>query len=113
MNEQLSNKDKVLVSSDWEIPDLQLVGILTYEKIDGIERPVGYTWGTKADKRLNIRDMDNNHLSNSIRMIVRNAEKHPDKYDSLGSMINGALLTKGDWIQLLRDELEYRKATNK
>lgn len=43
-------------------------------------------WETKNNKKIPIKDMDNNHLVNTLKMLLRNAERE-DFYDEhIGDM---------------------------
>lgn len=52
------------------------------------------TWTTKSGERMQITDMDNNHLINSIKYIKRNAAVYKDRL--LDSLLELEYLLTGD-----------------
>jgi hypothetical protein len=38
-----------------------------------------YYWTTKAGEKINVDDMDLNHLRNALKMIIRNVENKPKR----------------------------------
>lgn len=49
-----------------------------------------YYWTTKTGEKINVDDMDLNHLRNALKMIIRNVENKPkeNKFSLNGDMAN-------------------------
>lgn len=63
-----------------DIQDLELELWLRQRNSDSIY------WKTKDDRKIPIKDMDNNHLANTLKMLLKQAERE-DFYDEhIGDM---------------------------
>ena len=78
-------------------------------------------WETKNNKKIPIKDMDNNHLVNTLKMLLRNAEREFDAlpeaeqdririafYDKLKQRADNKLEAILKENTLIADELSYQ-----
>lgn len=47
-----------------------------------------YYWTTKSGEKINVDDMDIEHLRNALKMIIRNSQSKENKFSLNGDMAN-------------------------